>query len=85
MKKGDDGKWKATFNSPECAEALQYIKDLKWKYDVLPSNALIDGSEYSKIFATGGAAMQITAGDIPRKVVSYGMTPDQLGIAIIPN
>ena len=84
MKKGDDGKWKATFNSPECAEALQYIKDLKWKYDVLPSNALIDGSEYSKIFATGGAAMQITAGDIPRKVVSYGMTPDQLGMMAIP-
>ena len=67
MKKGDDGKWKATFNSPEAAAALQYIKDLKWKYDVLPTNTLIDGEEYSKLFATGNAAMQIAAGDVPRK------------------
>ena len=28
MKQKDDGKWEATFNTPECAEALQYIKDL---------------------------------------------------------
>lgn len=85
MKKDENGKWKATFNSPECEAALQYVKDLKWKYDVLPSNALIDGAEYSKIFATGGAAMQISAGDIPRQVVSYGMTPDQLGIMAMPS
>ena len=84
MKKGDDGKWKATFNSPEAAAALQYIKDLKWKYDVLPTNTLIDSDEYSKLFATGNAGMQINAGDVPRKVVSYGMTPDQLGIMAMP-
>ena len=84
MKKDSDGKWKATFNSPECAAALQYIKDLKWKYDVLPQNTIVDGEEFNKIFATGGAAMMITAGDIPRKVVQYGMTPDQLGIMAIP-
>lgn len=84
MKKDADGKWKATFNSPECTAALQFIKDLKWKYDVIPQNTLVDGEEYNKIFATGGAAMQITAGDIPRKVVKYGMTPDQLGIMAIP-
>ena len=46
MKKGDDGKWKATFNSPEAANALQYIKDLKWKYDVLPTNTLVNGVDY---------------------------------------
>jgi len=33
-----DGKWKAVFNSPEGVAALQYVKDLKWKYDVLPEN-----------------------------------------------
>lgn len=84
MKKGDDGKWKATFNSPEAANALQYIKDLKWKYDVLPTNTLVNGEEYSKLFATGNAAMQIAAGDVPRKAVSYGMTADQLGMMAMP-
>lgn len=84
MEKDADGKWHATFNSPETIEALQYIKDLKWKYDVLPSNTLIDGTEYSKTFATGNAGMIITAGDISKKVVQYGMTPDLLGMMAMP-
>ena len=84
MEQDADGKWKATFNTPEAAEALQYIKDLKWKYDVLPSNTLIDGTESYKQFATGNAGMMITAGDIPSKVVQYGMTPDQLGMMALP-
>ena len=29
MKQDADGKWKATFNSEECAKALQWVKDLK--------------------------------------------------------
>ena len=57
MEKGEDGKWKATFNTPEAAEALRYMKDLKWKYDVLPNNAIIDGTEFYKTFAIGNAAM----------------------------
>lgn len=84
MEQGEDGKWKATFNTPEAAEALQFIKDLKWKYDVLPANTLIDGTEYYKNFATGNAGMLIAAGDVPVKVVQYGMTPDQLGIMAMP-
>ena len=83
MKKDGD-KWKATFNTPEAAAALQYVKDLKWKYDVLPSNVLIDEVEYYKVFATGKAGMVISAGDIPTYVTSYGMTPDQLGIMALP-
>ncbi len=85
MKQDGDGKWKATFNSPEAAAALQWIKDLKWKYDVLPSNALIDGTELYKVFGTGEAAMLIAAGDFPRKVVSYDMKPEQAGIMAIPS
>lgn len=84
MEKDSDGKWKATFNTPEAAEALQYIKDLKWKYDVLPANTLIDGTEYSKIFATGGVGIQIGAGDVPRKYVQYGLDPNKLGMIALP-
>lgn len=84
MEQDETGAWKATFNTPEAAEALQYIKDLKWKYDVLPSNTLIDGTEYYKTFATGNAGILIAAGDIPRRLTQYGMTPDQLGMMAMP-
>lgn len=85
MKQNKDGKWEATFNSPEAVEALEYIKDLKWKYDVLPSNTLIDSEEYFKVFATGNAGMLITAGDCPRNMVKYGMTPSQFGMMALPS
>ncbi|MGN0183015.1 MAG: ABC transporter substrate-binding protein, partial [Candidatus Ornithomonoglobus sp.] len=84
MKQEEDGSWKATFNSEECAAALQWVKDLKWKYDVLPSNTLIDGSEYYKLFSTGNGAMLIAAGDCPKRVTQYDMKPDQLGMFAIP-
>ncbi len=85
MEQDKDGKWKATFDSPETVAALEYIKDLKWKYDVLPSNTLIDGTEYSKVFGTGEAGMCIAAGDIPRKLVQYGMQPETLGMVAMPS
>lgn len=84
MKQDADGKWKATFNSPEAAEALQYIKDLKWKYDVLPSNSLIDNAEYYKLYATGNAAMLMAAGSFPSSIAKYGIQPEQVGIFAIP-
>ena len=84
MEKGSDGKWKAIFDSPEAAEALQFIKDLKWKYDVLPANTLIDGTEYYKIFGTGGAGIQITAGDFPARLTQYGVQPEQIGMMAMP-
>ena len=84
MKKGDDGKWKACFDSAETAQALQWVKDLKWKYDVLPANTLIDHAELFKLFGTGEAAMVISAGDVPWKVSQYGMNPETLGIMAMP-
>lgn len=84
MEQDADGKWKATFNSPEAVAALQWIKDLKWKHDVIPSNTLIDGTEYYKVFATGNAGMLMAAGDYTRKLTQYGMVPDQVGMMALP-
>lgn len=84
MEKDENDKWKAKFNTPECVEALSFIKDLKWKYDVLPANSLVDYSEMYKAFATGDAGMLIAAGDSANGVVQYGMTPDQLGMVALP-
>lgn len=84
MKQDDDGKWKACFNSPEATEALQWIKDLKWKHDVLPANNLIDHGEAFKLFGTGEGAMIVSAGDLGKKVSAYEMNPEHIGIMGIP-
>ncbi len=84
MEKGSDGKWKAVFNSPEAAEALQWIKALKWKYNVLPANTLIDYTELYKTFGTGGGSMVIGAGDTPSYLTAYDLDPDSIGMMATP-
>ena len=84
MKQDSNGKWKAVFNSPECAAALQWIKDLKWKYDVLPANTFIDHTELYKTFGTGGASMVIGAGDTPNKLTAYEIDPNSVGMMATP-
>lgn len=84
MKQDSNGKWKATFNSDNAVKALEYIKDLKWKYGVLAENMLVDGEEYYKSFATGDAGMLIAAGDLPNYVSQYEMSPDKVGMMAMP-
>jgi len=80
-----DGKWKATFNSDECAQALQFVKDLKWKYDALPDDIIVGSSARIKIFATGGAAMGFSSGSgTAEGVANYDMNKDDLGMVGIP-
>ena len=80
----EGGKWKATFNTPECTAALQYIKDLKWKYDVLPGNALIDLTEYYKQYGTDNAGMLIAPGSATSNVSQYGMDVNKVGALAMP-
>ncbi len=84
MEEDADGNWKATFDTPEAVAALQYIKDLKWKYDVLPSNTLIDGTEMYKTFATGGAAMMLGEAGFGRSTAKYDMPTNIQGIMAMP-
>lgn len=83
MKQNSDGKWEATFNTPEAVNALQYIKDLKWKYNALPDNTVIDQAEAHKLLATGQTAMIIEgpSGDYSKK---YGMDISNLMVARMP-
>lgn len=84
MEKDENGKWQATFDTPEAVAALQYVKDLKWKYDVLPVNTTINMDEYIKTFATGGAGMMINAGTFPGQVFQYDMPLESQGIVAFP-
>ncbi len=85
MEKDAEGKWKATFNTPETAEALQFVKDMKWEHDVLPANSLVDATEWKKVFGTGGAGITFGAGDYPsRDLSSYGMPANSVGMIAMP-
>lgn len=83
MKQRDDGTWEATFNTPEAVAALQYIKDLKWKYNVLPADTVVDQQTGFKLFAIDEAAMFITSPS--QTIVSkFGMDPANYAQAKVP-
>lgn len=84
--KQENGKWIATFDTPECVEALTYVKDLKWKYDVLPANVLIDGSEINKLFGTKqlGMTIESTESSMSAYIQNYDMTKDDVAMSIPP-
>ena len=83
MEQDADGKWKATFNTPEMVEALEYVKDLRWKYDVLPENVLVSQDEMFKLLAIDGAGMTLSA-PAAGSWAKYGMKSENLGMLAIP-
>lgn len=79
-----DGKWKATFNTPECVKTLQWIKDLKWKYNVLNANTLIDYNEGMKLIGTGQAAYYLQSAPQNALFSTYGMDKNDVAMGVIP-
>lgn len=84
MEQREDGTWEATFDTPEAVEALQFIKDLKWKYDIFTNNTLIPQEEYYKEYAVGNVGMIMSPGDISNSIKKYAMPIDEIGAMAIP-
>lgn len=85
MEENSDGGYTATFNSQEFKDALQYIYDLRWKYDVLPDNKVLDIAEHRKTFATYQTAMMFGDPSVVNDFVTkYGMNKDDIMLAKIP-
>ena len=81
-----DGKWKATFNSDEGVQALQYLKDLKWNYGTMPAVTKLGASDVVKEVGTDQAAMAIGhKGQLNDLVKSYGMEFDSVAFAKMPS
>jgi ABC-type glycerol-3-phosphate transport system substrate-binding protein len=59
--KGTDGKYIAGFDNAQTLAALNFIKDLQWKYDALPRE-LLEWPTNGEVLATGKAAMVLMAG-----------------------
>ena len=84
MEQDADGKWQATFNTPECVEALQWVKDLKWKYNAMTENVLMDIPKQRNSFAAGEAAMTFSDGADAGNFMKAGMNKDNLGFIQMP-
>lgn len=80
-----DGKWVSTFASPEGVATLQYLKDLKWKDNVLPANAKINNAEVVRLLATDQAAMALVhSGQLDGFHTQYGMSFEDIAYAKLP-
>ena len=58
-KQKKDGKWEAAFDTQEARDALQFVKDLKWKYDAILDDTAIGQDDMYKYFGSGQVAMMI--------------------------
>ncbi|THF73747.1 type 2 periplasmic-binding domain-containing protein [Cohnella fermenti] len=80
------GKWKAIFNSPEAVAALQYVKDLKWKYDVLPDNNLVDTNDLLMMFGADQVGMSFGMYEfLGPLVLNAKMSKDSLALSSMPS
>ena len=84
MEQDENGDWKATFNTPECVEALQWVKDLKWKYNAIPENALMDTAKERSMFGSGEGAMCFGEGSSVGTFIQAGINKDDLGFIQMP-
>lgn len=81
-----DGTFTANLASDEAIEAMEYVKSLKWEYDVLTADPLNEdwGTGFTQL-GTGGAAMYIGANDAVNQPTQVnGLPVDKLAIAPIP-
>ncbi len=80
-----DGKWTATFDSPEMINLMQYISDLKWKDNVLPENILLAVKDVQQLFATDQVACTYAPTDWANGMISaYGMSKDNISNSPVP-
>jgi WD40 repeat protein/ABC-type glycerol-3-phosphate transport system substrate-binding protein len=81
----EDGQWKAVFDEQPVVDALQFIKDLRWKHDVLQDALLLDAGQSFPLAATHQCGMAIYAPEWFDIIVNqYDGDLDDLGMTILP-
>lgn len=80
----ENGNIHADFTSDAAVKAMQYIKDLKWKYNVLPDNTLLGWADYKGEFSMGNVAMAIGATDNMIDFAEMGFDKDNFAICRLP-
>ena len=83
-KQRDDGTWEAAFDKQEARDALQYVKDLKWKYNALLDETLINQNDMNKYFGTYQAAMMFANPPSSALSSQYDMDKSDIYVARMP-
>ena len=81
-----DGTYTSNLNSPEAIAAMEYVKSLKWDYDVLTADPTNEdwGTGFTQL-GTGNAAMYIAANDAVNQPTQVnGLPVDKLAMCAIP-
>ncbi len=82
----DDGTFTANLDSDEAIAAMEYVKSLKWDYDVLTADPTNEdwGTGFTQL-GTGGAAMYIGANDaVAQPTQVNGLPVEKLAMCPIP-
>ena len=81
-----DGTYTSNLDSDEAIAAMEYVKSLKWDYDVLTADPSNEdwGTGFTQL-GTGGAAMYIGANDaVNQPTQANGLPVDKLALCPIP-
>lgn len=84
FEKTENGKTVSNFNTPECVEAFELLKKMKWEDNSLPENTFINANEAVKMVATGQAAMTFAHPGQVNVFKSFGLDIDSLGMVKMP-
>ena len=82
----ENGKYIANLDTPEAIAAMEYVKSLKWEYDVLTADPTVEnwGTGFTQL-GTGGAAMYMAANDaVNQPTYNNGLPVDKLALVPMP-
>jgi len=82
----ENGKFTANVDTPEAIEAMEYVKSLKWEYDILTADPTSEnwGTGFAQL-GTGVAAMYIAAADaVNQPTNNNGLPAEDLAIVPLP-
>ena len=70
----ESGKWVANLNSPEVAEALEWIKYMRWAAEALPASTSLTYADWYNYIGTGRAAMSFVGSDaVAMPITNFNM------------
>ncbi|SCF78965.1 ABC-type glycerol-3-phosphate transport system, substrate-binding protein [Streptomyces sp. MnatMP-M17] len=83
--RGDDGRWKAAFNSAAGHKALQALHDMRWTDNSMGTRQLLEIGDVQKMMGSGKLGMYMAGPDnIPTIVKQFEREYEEFGLAALP-
>ncbi len=77
--------WRAVFDERPIVDAMQFVKDLRWKYGVLQDELFLDVEHGLPMIAAHQCGMAMVAPDWFNDITTqYGGDLDDLGLTVLP-